>query len=438
MPGTGKSQLTKVLAKEIGCELFEVSYENEDGDPVEGGGRLRALNAAQSFLSQQRALILFDEVEDVFNNGGASKPSTAQMRKGWINRTLEENQVPVFWLSNSASLDSAFIRRFDMVIELPIPPKQQRKQIVQSACGDMFDASSVSRMAEVENLSPAVISRSAAVIRCIEDTMDKSKLSSAIEHLVSNTMEAQGHRTPKYNDTNQLSDTYDLAYIHSDIDLAKVAQGLAKSKSGKLCLYGPPGTGKTAFARWLADQLDVPLLVKRGSDIISCWLGETEQNIAHAFKEAEQEKALLLIDEVDSFLQDRRNAQRSWEVSSVNELLTQMESYAGLFIASTNLMSNLDQAALRRFDLKVKFDYLKHDQASDLFFRHCKSLKLPPPTESEQRELSKLINLTPGDFATVVKQHRFYPMTKTSELVAALTGECAIKEGGNRIPIGFH
>ena len=49
---------------------------------------------------------------------------------------------------------------------------------------------------------------------------------------------------------------------------------------------------------------------------------------------------------------------RSWEVTGVNEMLTQMESFAGIFIASTNLRDNLDQAALRRFDLKIKFDFL--------------------------------------------------------------------------------
>ena len=47
---------------------------------------------------------------------------------------------------------------------------------------------------------------------------------------------------------------------------------------------------------------------------------------------------------VDSFLQDRRKARHSWEVSAVNEMLTQMESYRGLFIASTNLIADLDQA----------------------------------------------------------------------------------------------
>lgn len=90
--------------------------------------------------------------------------------------------------------------------------------------------------------------------------------------------------------------------------------------------------------------MGIPLLIKRASDLMSMWVGENEQNIALAFKEAEQDGALLLIDEVDSFLQDRRGAKNSWEVTLVNEMLTQMEAFSGVFIASTNLMDGLDQA----------------------------------------------------------------------------------------------
>ena len=93
------------------------------------------------------------------------------------------------------------------------------------------------------------------------------------------------------------------------------------------------------------------------------WVGGSEKNIAKAFKDAVDDKALLLIDEVDSFLQNRQGASRSWEVTSVNEMLTQMEQFPGIFIASTNMMHGLDQAALRRFDLKVRFDYLLPEQA---------------------------------------------------------------------------
>ncbi|GAB1411710.1 MAG: hypothetical protein AMXMBFR31_30650 [Candidatus Desulfobacillus denitrificans] len=439
IPGTGKTQLARVLAQEHACDLFEVASEDSDGDPAPGERRLRAYRAAQSFLRQQRALILFDEVEDVFNDGNNffGRKSTAQTRKAWMNRMLEENPVPTLWLSNSIdSLDQAFIRRFDMVFELPMPTRKQRERIVRDACGDLLDPAGVTRIAGAEKLAPAVVSKAAAVIGCIRDEIGAACASGAIELLIGNTLEAQGHRPIKRADPNSLPETYDPAFLCADADLARVADGLARSRSGRLCLYGPPGTGKTAYGRWLAARLDVPLLVKRASDLMSMWVGENEKNIARAFRDAEQDGALLLIDEVDSFLQDRRGAQRGWEVSLVNEMLTQMESFPGVFIASTNLMDGLDQAALRRFDLKVKFDFLGREQATAMLRRYCDSLCIGLPGDRALGKIARLANLTPGDFAAVVRRSRFSGIDSADALVAALESECAIKEG-SRAGIGF-
>ena len=124
-PGTGKSEFARALAAAQRCDLFEVASEDSDGDPVNGERRLRAYRAAQTFFGRRNALILFDEVEDVFSDGDSmfGRNSTAQRRKAWLNRALEQNQVPTLWLSNSIDgIDPAFLRRFDMIIEMPVPP----------------------------------------------------------------------------------------------------------------------------------------------------------------------------------------------------------------------------------------------------------------------------------------------------------------------------
>lgn len=89
-PGTGKTELARALAQDMGCELFEVASEDEDGDPISGQKRLRAFRAAQSFLAQRKALLLFDEVEDVFHDSPLER-GTAQSHKAWLNRMLEDN-----------------------------------------------------------------------------------------------------------------------------------------------------------------------------------------------------------------------------------------------------------------------------------------------------------------------------------------------------------
>ncbi|MCB2042234.1 MAG: ATP-binding protein, partial [Rhodoferax sp.] len=101
--------------------------------------------------------------------------------------------------------------------------------------------------------------------------------------------------------------------------------------------------------------------------MIDKYIGETEKNLARAFGKATDEGALLLIDEADSFLQDRRGAQRNYEVSEVNEMLQGMERFPGVFICTTNLFERLDAAALRRFTFKIRFKPLEREQRTQMF-----------------------------------------------------------------------
>lgn len=439
-PGTGKTQLARVLAHELGCELFEVASEDEDGNPVKGIRRLQAYRAAQSFFAERQAIILFDEVEDVFNDGNDlfGEKSTAQKHKAWVNRLLEQNTVPTIWLSNTVrGIDPAFVRRFDMVVELPVPSKKLRRRMVLDACGDMLPPDSIERIAASEELVPAVISRAATVARSIQEASPAMAIAPTLELLISNTLSAQGHDPLAKATGYNLDGGYDICCANASADLQAIAEGITKRREGRICLYGPPGTGKTAFGRWLADNIGIPLHVRRASDLMSKWVGGTERNIAHAFSEAQDEGALLLIDEVDSFLQDRGRARHSWEVTAVNEILAQMERYSGVLIATTNLMQDLDPAAMRRFDIKVKFDYLKPGQAWTLFEAHCAQLGLPHPSAALKTRMNRLDQLTPGDFAAASRRSRLCSIQSEESYVSALEEECALKKGHHQRAMGF-
>jgi ATP-dependent 26S proteasome regulatory subunit len=438
-PGTGKSELARALATELDCELFEVASEDEDGDPVNGERRLRAYRAAQSFFDRRHAMLLFDEVEDVFGDSSDlfGHKSTAQRRKAWLNRTLEQNRVPTLWLSNSIKgIDPAFMRRFDMLIEVPVPPRAQRERILQATCGDLADAPTLARMAQAEALAPAVVDRVASVVRSIRSEFDAAGASRALAWLTSRSLEAQGHAGLDVGAAAQLPSHYDPDILNADADLAALETGLVHSRSARLCLYGPPGTGKSAFGRWLAERLGMPLLLKSASDLMSKWVGDSEKAIAAAFRQAEREGALLMIDEVDSFLRDREGARQSWEVTRVNEMLTRMESFSGVFIASTNLMDGIDPAALRRFDMKIRFGYLAAEQTALLLACQCAALGLPAPETEDLIQVRRLANLTPGDFAALARRHRFTAFTSCTQVVTALAQECALKRGAPAA-IGF-
>ena len=443
-PGTGKTQLAKLLAKDMGCELFEVTTEDEDEEPISGRKRIKALSATHSLFAQRQALVMFDEIEDAFNNPESDEPSFGHRRrspgqtKGWINRLLENNHLPTVWIGNSLmGMDAAFIRRFDVVLEMPVPPQAQRERIIRNASGGLLSDAAVKRIAQSEALAPAVVTRTSRVIQSIATQLPEGQVIPALEQLINQTLQAQSHPTLARHNPHSLPEVYDPAFVNTDTDLLAMAAQLRQHQTGRICLYGPPGTGKTAYGRWLAQELGKPLHVKRASDLISMWVGETEKNLAKAFAQAEEADALLLIDEVDTFLQNREGAQRSWEVSQVNEMLTQMESFGGVFIASTNLMAGLDSAALRRFDLKLKFDYLQTPQALQLLQRHCQHMGLGEPTPQDRQALAALGQLTPGDYAAVVRQSRLRPIQSASHMVQALAEECALKPGAKTRSIGF-
>jgi transitional endoplasmic reticulum ATPase len=436
--GTGKSQLTRVIASILGQKLYEISSEDEEGDAITATGRLCAYRAAQSIFNDRPALLVFDEIEDVFNDteNGAGLKSTAQSRKAWVNHMLESNATPTFWISNSDDLDPAFIRRFDMVIEVKIPPKKQRQAMIAAQCDHLLDAECQSRLASAEHLAPAVLSRAHKVLNAIQGETLALSNEDSMTHLVSSTLVAQGYSAIKQRDVAALPEFYDTSFIQTKANLQHIAHGLQQHGFGRLCLYGPSGTGKTAFARWVAEYLDKPLLIKRGSDILSKWVGEMEQNLAKAFYEAEQQHAILLLDEVDSLLQDRSHAERSWEVSQVNEFLTQMETFSGIMITTTNRFESLDQAALRRFDFKLHFDYLSYQQRLQLLGKVCATLNINVMEAEIQNRLAALNKLTAGDFAIIVRQAYFHPFDDVHAVLAHLEDEMKLK--GNSISkMGF-
>ena len=147
-----------------------------------------------------------------------------------------------------------------------------------------------------------------------------------------------------------------------------------------------------------------PLLIRQASDLVSKFIGETEQNMAGMFAEAEAENAVLLLDEADSFLQDRRGAQRTYEVTEVNEMLQGMERHQGVFICTTNLMDRIDQAALRRFTFKIRFKALGLEQRRRMFVAEVLAGETGPLTPELQRRLDRLDQLCLGDFAAVQRQ----------------------------------
>ena len=434
VPGTGKTELSKVLAKKLKTKLFEISYADENDEAIEGTKRLKAYKVAQSLLVNQSTLLMYDEAEDIFDSGNSFFGNKRQKDKAWINKILETNSIPTIWITNNIySIDNALVRRFDVAMEVPIPKKTQREKIIASYANNLIDKQSIKSLAQNEDIAPALISRTTKVISSIS-VENKNE---AFKQVINNTLKAQGYSQIQQSSSTLLPNTYNPNFINTNTDLQELTLGIKETRNARLCLYGAAGTGKSAYGRYIADTIDMPVLLKKGSDLQSKWVGECEKNIAKAFEEAKEENAVLIFDEVDGFLADRSNAKANWEITQVNEMLVQMENFDGIFIATTNLMDNLDRASLRRFDLKLEFDYLKPTQAWEMLLGYCKELKISKPAVSFKTAVENIKHLTPGDFAAVTRQNRFRPIKNAKDLIARLEEEVAVKNISSGRKMGF-
>ncbi|MCY4261410.1 MAG: ATP-binding protein, partial [Rhodobacteraceae bacterium] len=122
---------------------------------------------------------------------------------------------------------------------------------------------------------------------------------------------------------------------------------------------GPPGVGKTLGSRWIARNLDCPLMILDLSAVMSSYLGRTGANLRHVLDHAKSCNCVLLLDELDAIAKRRDDAGEIGELKRlVTVLLQQLDDWpsSGLLIAATNHADLLDPAAWRRFEQQVHFD----------------------------------------------------------------------------------
>lgn len=434
-PGTGKTQLASVLAEELGVAGLAVTHQDDDQDPLPAKSRLYKLRLSQALLDRASTLLIFDEIEDVFAANAFDK-SVGQAHKAWMNHHLESNAVPTIWISNDISMmDRAFLRRFDLVVQMPDLTVEQKAAQIKAQVGDRLSDQQIMHFAQVNLLSLGMIERIFGVAMSVNQQSGHQDFDQLCLMMINEALKSRGASAIQaYQDKKS---EFRLEYVSCQTNLAKISDGIMQHKTGRILCYGEPGSGKSEWAKWLALQMGVPLHLYRASDLMSKFVGETEQNIAAAFRLAKQTGGVLMIDEVDSLLFDREQAQRSWERTQVNETLTQMEDFEGVMIVSTNAKSVLDMAAMRRFDVKLEFGYLTAKQCCAIADEMLDELELGTLDDAQKRRLSRLGNLTVGDFVAVCRRHKLMPFDSAGEWLDGIYAESMAKHGNLPQPMGF-
>lgn len=413
--GTGKTQFAKLIANKAKCDMYSVAAEFMDKE-ASRKDRLSDLSSKQTILSKSlNSCLLFDEAEDVMNRGFTEFGSAS---KAYLNTLIEETPIPIFWTTNNIyDVDPAFLRRMTYTVEFEKLTDDIRLNIWKRVIRKnkfKIDNKKLVELNKNYEIPPSLITNAVKTTKLINGNQDDFEV--FVENVAKVVTKKKNVKKKKEFEMKEYNDNL----VNTDLDIKDLT---AKIKScGKvnfsLCLYGEPGTGKSLYARYLAKELGVEVIMKRASDLMSKYVGETEQNIADAFAQAKSKKAMLIFDEADSFLQNRNNAVRNWEISQVNEMLTWMESHEYPFVCTTNLLDTLDEASLRRFTFKIKFDFMTKEQVNTAF-EHFFGIK--------NADIN-IKGLTASDFATVKKKADFLCITDLNELSKMLEAEVKVKK----------
>jgi SpoVK/Ycf46/Vps4 family AAA+-type ATPase len=446
--GTGKTELSKALAQELGIPLYTIKTSSEPksgiiresslGDSILRR-RVRNLQLAAWRGENEKSIILIDEADQMLN----------LLEKGTLNMLMEDIHVPVIWISNSMRfVEESTRRRFDYSIKFENFSAEKRAAQLHSVL-ENFNAPDLISEEDVRSIAaeyPVTVGgMTLAVKHALPLAGERSIASDVIRKMLGAHANLLGVKCDYSREKDTHAPAYSLSGINMEGDVNEVMEiaenfngiwdrldGTGAAQALNILLYGAPGTGKTEFARYLARQLNRKLIIKRSSDLKGMFVGETEKRIRDAFEEAEESKAILFFDEADSLIGDRNRAERNFEVSQVNEILTQLENFNGIFIAATNFNGTLDPASRRRFALKLGFNYLTPDGIAKMWQSFF-------PQQACPESVKNFDTLAPGDFNAVFSRLRYLPTHKlTAERIATeLENEIKAKGGCSNRKMGF-
>lgn len=443
-PGTGKTSFASCLAKMLKTRAWSVCSRADDSD----NDRRVSLNATLALAERSPgSIVLVDEAERMLDTDWDREESSP---KAWLNDLLERKGLRIIWITNHVEhIDQAVRRRFSYSIhfenmgaheaEIMWNTVAKRERVCKK-----LPAETRKHLAKTY---PVPIATMQLAICQAKNIAEPDDFTACVERILKaqTILRNDGHKPPQKKEN---ASTYNPAAICTALPREKIVENVLRLSEklggnirgmGGVLFYGPPGTGKTAFARYLAQRADMECISVQASDLLGMYVGESEKKIRRLFEMADKEKAMLLIDEADSFISSREGAVRTWEVSMVNEFLTNLENFTGLCVCTTNFRKTLDTASMRRFALKVEFAYARAEQIGILYNSLLRPLAAGEPASALLEELCAQKCLAPGDFHAVRSQFFLREPDETSheELVRALLREQKLKLEGESKAIGF-
>ncbi len=417
-PGTGKTWIARAVAGESGANFFSVQGpEIMSKYYGQSEGKLR--EKFEEAKEQSPSIIFIDELDSIAPRrddvkGEVERRVVAQLLT-LMDGLNQRGEIIVIAATNRVeAIDPALRRpgRFDREIEISLPDRDGRKEILQIHTRGM----PVSEDVDLEDLAMLThgfagadlesLAKEAAMLalrrympefdldeplpRHIIEKMNVNEkdFMNAFREIEPSSMREIMVEIPEVNweDVGGLEEIKEklIDSVQRPLSEPEAFENMGITPPKGVLLYGPPGTGKTLLGKAVANECDANFISVKGPELLSKWVGESEKAVREIFKKARQTApSIVFLDELDALAPERgRNEQNSVIDRVVNQLLTSLDGIdttTGIIVlAATNRPDRVDPALLRagRFDLRLLVPIPDFESRKAILKIHTKEMPL--------------------------------------------------------------
>ena len=466
-PGCGKTLIAKVLANESEANMYLINGP-EIMNKYYGETEARLRDIFKEAKDNSPSIIFIDEIDAIAPKreeayGDVEKRVVAQLLALMDGLTERGNVIVLGATNRPESVDPALRRpgRFDREVEISVPNDDGRLEILQIHTRGMplaegidlkelaselhgytgADIKSLCRetaMNAIRRYLPKIDLESERIPSEVLQTMEIKLIDfyDAMHEVVPTAMRAFYVERPKvwWQDVGGLDEvkkTLRDNLILAMHDPAKFNKMGIKPPKGAL-IYGPPGCGKTLLARALATESGANMILVRGPEILSKWVGESEKAIREIFRKAKASSPCVVIfDELDSLARYKSNEEGAGE-TILSQLLTEMEegvSSRVVVIGITNRPDLLDRSLLRAGRLDLVLFVNPPDEKGRLEIIKILTTKMPLDSDVRLQEIAvSTQNYTGADLASLCREAAVSAMQNNSHKISSSDFAAGLKK----------
>ncbi|WP_276271922.1 CDC48 family AAA ATPase [Haloarcula litorea] len=434
-PGTGKTLMAKAVANEIDAHFTTISGP-EIMSKYYGESEEQLREVFEEASEQSPAIVFIDEIDSIApkrgeTQGDVERRVVAQLLS-LMDGLEERGQVIVIGATNRVdAIDPALRRggRFDREIEIGVPDKEGRKEILQVHTRGMPLAEDIDLDEYAENTHGFVgadlasLTKESAMnaLRRIRPELDlesdeiDAEVLEKLEITDDDVREAKKGIEPSalrevfvevpdvtWDSVGGLGDTKERLRetIQWPLEYPDVFESMDLEAAKGVLLYGPPGTGKTLLAKAVANEAQSNFISVKGPELLNKFVGESEKGVREVFSKArENAPTVVFFDEIDSIATERGGGQTDSGVGErvVSQLLTELDGIEEMedvvVVATTNRPDLIDSALLRpgRLDRHVHVPVPDEDARRAIFDVHTRDKPL-----ADDVDLDSLARRTEG------------------------------------------